>query len=356
MAEESFQEKTEEPTSKKLEDARKKGNIPQSQEISSFSVLLISFFVLFITGDWFFSELSDMTIHFFEMVESIAREGIDITDTIALFNFSMRFIAIAVAPLIVSILASGIIVNVLQVGINFLSEPLKPKFDNLNPLNGIKNIISKKGLFELFKNVLKLTIIGYVAYIAIMQDVNKLLVSADLNVLQIFVLICRLSIKTVFFILLAYMVLAFLDLWYQRHDYKTKLKMSKQEIKEEHKMLQGDPEIKSRIRGIQIEMAKRRMMQEVPKATVVITNPTLIAVAIKYETGMKAPIVVAKGMRNTAEKIKELAKENSVPIVENKPLARTIYESVEVAEEIPPQHYEAIAEIIAYVYKLKGAV
>ncbi|HWQ61510.1 MAG TPA: flagellar biosynthesis protein FlhB, partial [Negativicutes bacterium] len=269
-----------------------------------------------------------------------------------LIEFGVVFLK-AVLPVMLVVLVISLAVNLLQVGFVFSLEPLMPQLDRINPISGFQRLFSLRAIAELVKSLCKLTIIGYFVYRFIMRETALVpqLIGADLTDSLRYTagLVVNLALEIGAVIL----VLAALDYFYQWWEYNKSLKMSKQEIKEEFKQTEGNPQIKGKIKERQRAMAMRRMMQEVPKATAVVTNPTHFAVAIRYDKSMSAPEVVAKGQDFLAERIKQVAKENRVAVVENKPLARALYATVEVGDNIPPELYQAVAEVLAYVFRLK---
>jgi flagellar biosynthetic protein FlhB len=254
-------------------------------------------------------------------------------------------LALGVAALGVSLAQVGFVVN---------EEALNLKFQRLDPVAGAKRILSKRSLFELAKNILKVAIIGYVSYRTIAPELQHITLLADADVGSTFRYIGYAVFKVGMYTALALLVLAIIDYIYQRWEFNQSIRMTKQEVKEEHKQTEGDPQVRMRIRSLQREAARRRMMEEVPKADVVITNPTHYAVALKYDMEiMMAPMVVAKGQNLIAEKIKQVAREQGIPTVENKPLAQALFRAVDVGQAIPEDLYRAVAEILAYVFRLK---
>ena len=248
-----------------------------------------------------------------------------------------------------------LLVSIVQVGWKVSTKPMKPELSKLNPLNGFKRIFSKDSLFELVKSILKIVIIIYIAYTSIKDNANDLFALYDLGLNQAVALVGTLIIKTGIKISIVYLVIGLADFIYQKHKFNEDMKMTKQEVKDEYKNTEGDPQIKGRQRRKMQEVSQKRMMQDVPKADVVITNPTHFAVALKYEAKVSsAPVVLAKGEDYLAQKIKEVARENKIEIVENKPLARMLYHNVDVGAEIPPELYQAVAEVLAAVYKAKN--
>jgi flagellar biosynthesis protein FlhB len=345
-------EKTESPTAKRRHEAREQGNIPRSMEINSVAVLLAALVLLEIYCKSMYQETAGIFNSTFAL---IAHPQLDQAAIMHLFAISMKSTAKMILPIILGILAVGVVVNVLQVGWLFTLKPLEPKFSKINPLTGLARFFSMRSLVELAKSLAKIAIIGWVAYATIKGEFKYMVHLSDASVGMILLFILNCSMKIILRVLIILAILAILDFAYQRYDSERNLKMTKQEVKDEHKQMEGDPKVKSRIRRLQLEMARRRMMKEVPKATVVVTNPTFIAIAIRYEPDeMQTPLVVAKGKRLVAERIKQVAREAGVPIVEDKPLARTMYDRVAIGGEIPVEFFTAVAEILAYVYRLKN--
>jgi len=283
---------------------------------------------------------------------------VPVLDLAAMLDLSKELVMsfmVIVLPMMASVLVVAVLSNVMQVGILFSWKAMAPKFSKLNPLKGLERLFSKQSFMELFKSLAKLVIVGTIAYWTVKGEMDRFITLGDLEVSGIGLYILKVMLKIFFRVSIAMIILAVIDYAFQKWQYMEKLKMTKQEVKEEHKQTEGDPAVKSRIRKVQHEVARRRMMQEVPNADVVVTNPIHLAVAIKYDRlGMGAPQVVAKGAELIADRIKALAKENDVPVVENKLLARDLYKNVEIGEEIPSVFYQAVAEVLAYVYKLKG--
>jgi flagellar biosynthetic protein FlhB len=258
-------------------------------------------------------------------------------------------------PFFVSVFIAGIVGNVSQVGFEMHSEPIRPKLSKINPISGFKRFFSVRSLVELAKSLMKLLIIGGISYGLIKAEMRGFPPLMQQGVGEILLFIAKVAFKILFFVCLALIILATLDYIYQRWQFEQSIKMTKQEVKDERKQVEGDPKVKSRIRKAQIEMAAHRMMKAVPEADVVITNPVRLAVALKFEASeMMAPTVVAKGAGHIAARIKEIANEHQVPVVEDKPLAQTLFKIVEIGQFIPVELYRAVAEILAYVYRLKG--
>jgi flagellar biosynthetic protein FlhB len=345
------EEKTEEPTSRKIEKAREEGNVPKSMEVAGFVVLFIVILVLFfyLKGIIFYFE------EFFHYFYSFIGKDFTKEFVINLAIKGISYFFLVMFPIFLAAILAGIIGNVMQFGFLFTTKVLIPKFEKLNPVKGLKNLFSLKKLVEGIKITLKVFIaflVGFEIFFNFFYEIPKLELMDFFYQIRWFekkVFLIVLSMLAVFF------VFAVIDLIYQRYSYKKSLRMSKQEVKDEYKQTEGNPEIKAKIRQLQREMAKKRMILEVPKADVVITNPTHYAVALRYDkTQDNAPRVIAKGVDNMALKIKEIAKKSGVFIVENPPLARELYKIVDIDEVIPPKLYKAVAEILAYVYKAKS--
>jgi flagellar biosynthetic protein FlhB len=261
---------------------------------------------------------------------------------------------IMLAPLLLILMIVAILINLAQTGILFTVEALTPKASKIDPIKGFERVFSKRSLVELAKSILKIVIVGWVAFSAFKNDIPRMIPLLYQENAQIFSILGELSFEIMVKSCCVILVLAILDYIYQKWEYEQNLMMTKQEVKDEFKQSEGDPMVKSRIRSIQREMARRRMMEEVPKADVIITNPTHLSIALKYKPleGMKAPLIVAKGANNIAFKIREIAAKHNIPLVENKPLAQNLYK-LELGTEIPSNFYQAVAEILAYVYGLK---
>lgn len=346
-------EKTEEPTAKRQDEARKKGQVAKSAEINAVCLFMTAFCVLQAYGENIYFELSSIMKYMFT---EFFRQPFTIEAIHGLFLLLCMVFLKTIVPLMIAVFVVMFIVNVAQVGwfVNF--EGLIPNFEKLNPISGIQKLLSPKTLVELLKSIVKVIIVVFYLYKFISQEIDSLpsMVLSDLKLNVAYTI--DLVVRLVYDICKVMLIFAFFDYGYQWWNHKQSLKMSKQEVKEEMKQTEGNPQIKSKIKQKQREMAMRRMMQEVPKANVVVTNPTHFAVALKYENDMPAPFVVAKGKDLIAQRIKAIAKENNIVVVENKPLARILFQTVEIGDIIPPELYQAVAEVLAYVYKLKKKV
>lgn len=343
-------DKTEEATPRKKSDARKKGQIAKSKEIGLAMTLVASTLVIAVLGGYVGSQLGTSMRAF---LNDYINMSLDYGSVKKIMFITIWRIAVIFLPVVIPILLMGLLANLLQTRGLVTLEPLKPDFSKLNPINGFKRMFSLRSVMELLKDSTIVIVVGYIGYRFIRDNYIYILTLGQLDVQAVAKATANLCVNIFFKITLILIAIAIIDYIFQTFQYKRDLKMSKQEIKEEYKQDEGDPIIKGKMKQKQREMAMRRMMQEVPKATVVIANPTHVSVALKYEDGQNAPVLVAKGLDYVALKIKKIAKESEVPIIENKPLARLIYKKVELNEEIPVEMYQAVAEILAVVYKMR---
>ncbi len=352
MPEGSSQEKTEQATPKRREDARKKGQVAQSREISSTAVLLGGLLILYFSIGNMVGHLSDLMTGIFQNLGEIRISENNFYGFLCQNLFQVM--VLTMAPILATIVVVGLGANFFQKGFLFTLEPLAPKISKINPLKGIKKLFSLQSLTELLKSILKLVIVGGIAYLIIKDELSHLLPLMQMEIEEIMAYLGRVSFKISIYICGALIFLSALDYAFQKWDHEKNLKMSRQEIKDEFKQREGDPLVKARIKSLQREMSKKRMMAEIPKADVVITNPTQLAVAVLYDRAKeKAPRVVAKGAGYVAKRIVELAGNYKIVVVENKPLARSLFKLVEIGGFIPENLYQAVAEILAYVYNLK---
>lgn len=353
-------EKTEEPTAKKLEDARKEGQVAKSREIANGLGILALFLVLqFWVGNMGKSFLELFETIYGEMPDTVALIGgsIPATAMSRLFKHSLILVLKIVLPIFLVGFLVAFISDYMQVKWKPTAKPLKPKFSKMNPVSGFKKIFSANALVELIKALGKIGIIAYVSYSFLKDKGEQLLLLYDLELMPAVMMIGDTVIGLGIRIAAVYMILALADFAYQKYKFHKDMKMTKQEVKEEYKNQEGNPEIKGKIRQKMREVSQRRMMQSLPQADVVITNPTHYAVAIKYDPDESpAPVVLAKGEDFLAQKIKEVARENDIEIVENKPLARMLYANVDIGAQIPPELYQAVAEVLAFVYHAKGRI
>ncbi len=347
-------EKTEEPTTKKLGDARKEGQVSRSQEIIIGGSLVAIFLGLKVFVGYLAEHFLDGFDKYLGSINTMVSDPFDIGRSQSLINEIIKDVVVIALPLMLIALVAGFVVVVAQVKWQVTLKPLMPKFNKINPLQGFKKMFSKEKIFELIKSIAKIALIFLLVYNELQEKLSFLFQLYDISLNAGIALIGDMVINLGLKISVIYLIIGFVDLFYQRRKFKKDMMMTKQELKDEFKQTEGDPQIKGRIRQKMREMAQRRMMQQLPEADVVITNPTHFAVALKYdrESG-QAPIVIAKGADHVAAKIKEVARENDIEIVENKPLARMLYFNVELGEEIPQELYQTVAEVLAYVYKLK---
>ncbi len=352
MAEGSDQEKTERATPKKRQEARERGEVPRSREAASTFVFLAILIVLYFFGPSFTRHTLSMTKGFLMQATRLQLTQANFT---LLAEQTLQQCLFLLAPLFVVAFLASILGNVLQFGFLLTGETLTPDLSTLNPVKGMGRMVSKNALMELLKSTAKVTVVGILAYSVVRHEfVNVLPTLGDMGTGEIFFYIARVSYRLLVHMLWFLIVLSILDYAFQRWQYEDKLKMTKQEVKDEYKQREGDPQIKARVRSIQREMSRKRMLAEVPSADVVVTNPTHLAVALKYDPERgPAPQVVAKGADYIAAKIRDIAREHQVPLVEDKPLARALYYGVKVGSFIPENLYKAVAEILAYVYSLK---
>jgi flagellar biosynthetic protein FlhB len=347
-------EKTEQPTSKKRQDARKKGQVAKSPEVNTAFLFIAAFAALRMFAGYLYNNLEDIfTFNFTLMpnIEDIFNETFMMSYLVWIF---MRII-ITVAPLLAIVLLVGIVSNVIQVGFMVTTEPLNPKLSNLNPLKGVKRLFSVKSVVNLIKSLAKMTIITIAIYMMISGEIENIPGLATLDLMHSILYLGSMAVDMGITIGVLFLFIALADVIYTRFSHTKELKMTKQEVKDEYKQTEGDPTIKGKIKQKMMEVSMRRMMSDIPKADVVITNPTHYAVAIQYDKETSdAPRVVAKGADFLARKIKDKAIENNVPIVQDRQLARTIYATVNVGQTIPPELYKAVAEILAHVYKMRG--
>lgn len=347
-------QKTEEPTPKRLEEAHKKGEVAKSQEIKHWFMILGGTLVIMIFGSSTAIKLVGVLQPFLESSDQL----LDGTGqlSVALTQLMGRVLAIMAIPLVLLVFMA-LAGNMIQHMPVAAGDRIKPKFNRISPLGGFKRLFSAQNTFEFLKSLLKIVIVGSVVLMLVWPERDRLGQMMTMQPADILVLIRTLSIRMCIGVVSILGFIAGADFLFQRLQFMKKQRMSKQEIKDEHKQTEGDPMIKSRIRQIRIERSRRRMMATVPEADVVVVNPTHYAVALKYEAKqMRAPVVLAKGLDNIALKIREIAQEHEIPLYENPPLAQSLYKTVDLDEEIPPEHYKAVAKVISYVMGLKRPV
>lgn len=348
-------EKTEEATPKKLEDARKKGQVAKSTDIVAAFVLLAFFLTLKIFVGWMGNSFINVYYDQYNSIADVVQDGFTINRAALALRDCLIKILIIGFPVYLSSYVLAIVISLWQVKWKITAEPLKPKLNKINPISGFKKIFSMEKIFEFLKSLVKLLILGSVVFLNLKEKWGYVVQFYDYTLPQAIEVIGNIIIEIGLEISIWFLIFAFADVFYQKKKFAKEMRMTKQEIKDEYKNTEGDPQIKGKIRQKMREVSRQRMMQAIPEADVVITNPTHLAVAIKYDKEKgSAPVVVAKGADYVAAKIKEIARENDVEIVENKPLARMIYFNVELGDEIPQEMYQMVAEVLAYVYRLKN--
>ncbi|MBD8004033.1 flagellar biosynthesis protein FlhB [Bacillus norwichensis] len=347
-------EKTEKATPKKRQDTRQKGQTAKSQDVNTaISLLSVFGFLMFFSSnvgqvvmDIFrrtFSQymLMDLT------AENLHQIGLDL----------ILGVAVLLGPIMLVALVAGLGANLLQVGFLFTAEPMKPKLEKIDPIKGFKRIVSIRAIVELLKSILKISFVGFITFLVLWLRIDEVLILSHKSVPSALKTIGSLTLQMGISASIALLFLSLFDYLYQRYDFEKNIRMSKQDVKDEFKNMEGDPLIKSKIKQKQREIAMARMMEEVPKADVVITNPTHYAIALKYdEEKADAPVVVAKGVDFMAQKIKRVAKEHKVVLVENRPLAQALYKQANIGDAIPDEFFKAVAEILAYVYRIKHKI
>lgn len=348
-------EKTEPATDKKLRDARDEGKVAKSKELTAAFDLIVLFLVLKVFMSFVGEKLLGFFSYIYNRMPDFLHETQKDMSSVTVRNFMNDIILqflLTCLPFFIFGVVVTILVSIVQVGWKVTTKPMAPKLDKFNPINGFKRIFSKDAIFELIKSVLKIGVILYMAYSSIKSHQNDIFILYELPIKRAVALVGDIIINTGLKISIVYLIVGIVDYIYNKHKFNEDMKMTKQEVKDEFKNTEGDPAIKGQQRKRMQEASQRRMMQDVPKADVVITNPTHFAVAIKYDADTnQAPVVTAKGQDYVAMKIKEIARDNNIRIVENKPLARMLFHNVELGAEIPPELYQSVAEILAMIYK-----
>ena len=351
MAFSSDAEKTEQPTGRRISKARNKGNVAFSADLNNAVALLAGIALLYVLGVITYNSLNNIMKL---TLENLSLKDFNQSTTIDIFINQIYGLAKILLPILGGLLLIGLAISYYQTGFIFSFEALTFDINKLNIIAGAKKLFSTKSLVKLFFSVLKLLVVGGLAFLIIKKEFNHLMHAFDLSPAQILGMLAKSMYTLSLRIAAALLILAVLDFFYQKWQYKRSLRMTKQEVKDEGKETEGDPLIKGKIRSAQRQMAMKRMMAAVPAADVVVTNPTHYAVALKYEnTAMKAPTVVAKGADLLAMRIKDIATKHNIPLVEDKSLAQTLYKTVEIGKEIPQKLYYAVAKVLSYVYQLK---
>ena len=345
-------QKTEEPTQRRLDQAREKGQVAKSQEVTHWFMILAAALFIGVFGESFATGIADSLYRFVERPHSIRLDGGQLRDV--LFE-TMGQLGLAVLAPVIVVLLAAFTAGIIQNGVMFSTETITPKLEKLSLIKGLKRLFSSRSLVEFAKGVSKITIVGAVVVLLLWPEREIMFNVTSLGVAQFMGVLQSLAVRVLVGVLAVMTVIAVLDFLYQKQKHVKELRMSKQELKEEYKQTEGDPMIKARLRQIRTERARRRMMAAVPDADVVITNPTHYAVALKYEhEKMEAPVLVAKGIDSIAFRMREVAEEHGVPVVENPPLCRALYDGVDLDQAVPAEHYKAVAEVIGYVMRLKG--
>lgn len=344
-------EKTEEPSQKKLDDAHKKGDVAKSQEVTAwFGMIAIALIVALLAGNMA-GQLAPALASFLAQPHEYPLDGGALL--VLVQELGLTVVGALALPMLVIVVMS-VSGNLVQHRPVFSAENMKPKLSKISLLQGVKRIFGPQGLMNFVKGLAKLVIVSAVAFVVLWPERDMLATMVRLDLAALPIIIQDLSLKLLGGVIAVLTIIAAMDFAFQRQQWTKKQRMTMKEVKDEYKQMEGDPTVKAKLRQIRVERGRKRMMAQVPSASVIVTNPTHYSVALKYEDGMAAPVCVAKGVDRIALKIREIGRENDVPIVENVPLARALYATVEVDDEIPPEHYRAVAQVIGYVMRLKG--
>jgi flagellar biosynthetic protein FlhB len=345
------QEKTEKATPRKIRRARREGQVARSTEMNSVVVISFGFLTIYLLGPILFNTILTLMRESFMQAPTVMLSP---TSLPGLFTHRIFTFTAIVGPMLLALAVFAYAINVTQTGFMFSVKAIEPKIERFDIIKGLKRLVSKRSMVEMVRDVIKIILISIVAYYTVSGWLPKLMMLGDAGIGDYAATLGKLSLILALKISVVFLVVAVFDFAFQRYDYAKNLRMTKQEVREELKETEGNPQLKGRIRQVQREMARQRMMTEIPKADVVVTNPTHLAVALRYDPKeMPAPMVVAKGQRLIAEKIKEIARENNVPVLENRPLAQSLFKLVDVGNFIPNTLYRAVAEVLAYVYRLQ---
>ncbi len=348
---ESFQERTEEATQKRREDARREGQVARSQDLNSAAVLVISLAMMVVGSHFMVGKLGGYLV---SILGDIPYTQVSVDYLPEIFARAVMVLFTIIGPFVLAIAVVSVTINIMQFGVVFSSKAVEPDPNRLNPISGFKNLFSVRSLVELIKSILKIALVGAIVYIVLSHELPRLLTLIHTPLGNTVRILAGAMLRLFAWALSGLVAIAILDLIFQRWNHSRQLRMTLQEVKEERKQTDGDPQLKSRIRSMQMEIAYNRMLKELPRADVVVTNPTHLAVALRYDQmTMAAPVVVAKGQRLMAEKIKTIARENDIPIIENVPLARALFKACKVGEAVPVDFYRAVAEVLAWVYRIK---
>lgn len=349
------QEKTEQPTSRRKRKSRTDGNVARSQELNSFAVIFGGLAALVVFGGWMMDRMMVLSRAIFSQLSSFDFDHSNLGGYIAQ---AVSWLLLTVSPVMITVVVIGLAMSFSQVGFLWTAKPLQPKFSRLNPFAnggaGFKRLANLRALVTLGINLAKILSVGFVAYVIVRKAYPEFFPLMDTTVGGMFLYLVRTILDVAIWILSLLLILALLDFAFQKWKHHQDLKMTKDEVKDERKMSEGDPKVKQKIRQTQFQIAFNTMIKELPNADVIVTNPVHVAIALKYDSEvMEAPKVIGKGLRKLAERIKAIAAEHDIPIVENPPLARALYKYCDVGDEIPGQFYQDVAEILAYIYQLR---
>ena len=346
-------DKSEKPTGKRIRDTRRQGKVARSRELSISATCLGGSYALYFSAGMIYRHMNAIILELWGRGFSVVQEG-GLSQSL-LMQLARHFF-IMIAPVALVIITLALATDIIQIrGFLIAWESITPKLSNLSPMRGLKNLFSPRSLVELAKSLFKMFIIFYIVYLVIRDEQHLFLPLIETSVADTIAVLGNLALKILVRSGLAMLILSIVDYGYQRWQYTKDLMMTKQEVKEEHKQSEGNPQIKARIRSLQRSLARRRMMAKIPKATVVITNPTHYAVALQYHKNMEAPMVLAKGQNLIAQRIIQVARKHGVPVVSNPPLARALYKQVELEEQIPLTLYRAVAKVLAFIYQQREA-
>ncbi|RCW70701.1 flagellar biosynthesis protein FlhB [Saliterribacillus persicus] len=347
-------EKTERATPKKRQDSRKKGQVAKSQDVNTAILLFFVFIILLVIGN---SLRNSMTAMYRKSFTEYIHQEVNVFQLPDMFVDYTIEIAIALTPIMLMAIVAGLASNLMQIGFLFTAEPLQMKLNKIDPIQGAKRIFSVRALVELVKSLLKITVVTTITFSIIWMNIDEMLMLADKGINGSLAFFSSITLQMGIAASIGLLIISVVDYTYQKYDYEKNIKMSKNDIKDEYKNIEGDPLIRSKIKEKQRQMAMQRMMSEVPQADVIITNPTHYAIAIKYdEDKADAPYVVAKGVDIIALKIREIAKNHQIMTVENRPLARSLYDKMEIGDLISEDYFQAVAEILAYVYRVQRKI
>lgn len=344
-------EKTEDPSEKKLRDAQERGDVAKSQEVNTWFIMAASLIVI---ASFSANMASELVVSFAGIVEHSYSLPVDNGGLRKLWYMIGEMLVMPLLLPLGILAAAGLLGNIIQHKPVFSTEPVMPKFSKVSPIAGFGRLFSSQSLLNFGKGLVKITLVSIILVAVIWPERDRLDLLVRTDVAQILPIVLELTLKLVGATFILFTVIAIVDYAYEKWKWLQKQKMTLKEVKDEHKAQEGDPQIKGRIRQIRLERARKRMMKAVPNASVIVTNPTHYSIALKYEKGMNAPLVLAKGIYEVAFRIREVAKEHNIPLVENPPLARALYATVDIDQEVPSEHYRAVADVISYVMKLNA--